>query len=139
MEKKEIDIKGKNVVCFDGVCGVCNHYVDFLISLDKYKLIHYISLQDERIHPYLIKNNIRPDDLNTIVFFKNGHPTIKSQAIFNILKTISFFPILISMVNLLPISVTDFFYDIVAKNRHRIIKPREHCRMPTSEERDLFL
>lgn len=139
MEKKEINIAGKNVVCFDGVCGVCNHYVDFLISLDKHRQINYISLQDERIHPFLIENKINPHDLNTIVFFQDGQPTTKSQAVFNILKTVSFFPFITSFLDLLPVSVADFCYDIVAKNRHLIIKPREHCRIPTPEERDLFL
>ncbi len=139
MEKNEINITGKNIVCFDGICEVCNHYVDFLISVDKKKLIYYISLQDERIHPFLIRNNINPHDLNTIVFINDGNPVTKSRAVFRILETVSFFPKIIYILNLLPIPITDFFYDIIAKNRHRIIKPRKSCRIPTAEEKEFFL
>ena len=29
--------------------------------------------------------------------------------------------------------------DLIAKNRYHIMKPKESCRLPTQEERDLFL
>jgi len=35
--------------------------------------------------------------------------------------------------------VRDFFYDLIAKNRYALFGKRETCRLPTPEERALFV
>lgn len=133
------EFKDLNIVCFDGVCGICNTYVDLLIKKDKKKELRYVSLQDPKIHPFLIENNINPKKLETIIYINKGKFYKKSEAIFRILITINYFKILASIFNYLPKIFTDPIYEFIAKHRYKIIKKKDTCRLPTSEERELFL
>jgi len=49
-------------------------------------------------------------------------------------------PFRIAMIFLIvPKFIRDFCYDLVAKNRHRIIKSTVTCRLTSAEERKFFL
>ena len=39
----------EKIVCFDGVCGICNGYIDFLIKRDKQRVLRYAPLQNDKI------------------------------------------------------------------------------------------
>ena len=42
-------------------------------------------------------------------------------------------------LKIFPTILTDFAYDIIAKNRYKIFGKREVCRIPTNEEKSKFL
>jgi len=128
-----------NIVCFDGVCGICNAYINLLIKKDKTKELRYVSLQDPKIHPFLRKNNIPPENLETIIYVNKGTIYKKSEAVFRILITINYFKVLASFFNFLPKTFTDLAYDFFSNHRYKIFKKKNSCRLPTPEEKDLFL
>ena len=134
-----MDIDELNIVCFDGVCGICNEWVDFLIKKDPTRTLRYCPLQNEKIHDVLTTQGIDPTKLETIVFLKKGKAYIKSDGALEILRTINFMPWLVSMAFIFPKWLRNIVYDLIAKNRYHIMKPKESCRLPTPEERDLFL
>ena len=64
----------------------------------------------------------------------------KSHAVFIILKSLDgVYPILGKIGLLLPRYISDFFYDIIAKNRYKIMGKQETCRIPNKEEEEYFL
>ena len=134
-----MDIDELNIVCFDGVCGICNEWVDFLIKNDPSAALRYCPLQNEKIHDVLRSQGINPTKLDTIVFLKKGKAHIKSDGALQILKTIKYQPWLVSAAFVFPKWLRNMVYDLIAKNRYHIMKPKESCRIPTPEERDLFL
>ena len=134
-----MDINELNVVCFDGVCGICNEWVDFLIKKDPSRTLRYCPLQNEKIHDVLMSQGIDPTKLETIVFLKKGKAYIKSDGALEILRTISFMPWLVNLAFIAPKVLRNIVYDIIAKNRYHILKPKESCRVPSVEEKDLFL
>ena len=128
-----------NIVCFDGVCGICNAYINLLIKKDKTKELRYVSIQDPKIHPFLRKNNINPEKLDTIIYINKGTIHKKSEAVFRILITINYFKILALFLNFLPKIFTDPTYEFIAKHRYKIFKKKDSCRLPKPEEKELFL
>ena len=134
-----MEIKDLNIVCFDGVCGICNEWVDFLIKKDPTHMLRYCPLQNEKIHDVLTSQGIDPTKLETIVFLKKGKAYIKRDGALEILKMINFQPLLVNVAFIFPKWLRNIVYDLIAKNRYHIMKPKESCRLPTPEERDLFL
>lgn len=47
--------------------------------------------------------------------------------------------VLATVSRIIPVFILDFFYDLVAKSRYRVFGERPDCRIPTPEERDLFI
>ncbi|KAB2879689.1 DUF393 domain-containing protein [bacterium] len=127
----------KPIIFFDGVCGLCNRAVDFLIRHDKNRIFLFAPLQGEtalRELPGSLTNN--PE---TIVCKDCGALYYKSDAILHIMIKIGGIWKLTTVFYILPRFLRDFFYDIVANNRYKIFGKKASCRMPSPEERALFL
>tara|TARA_B100000925_G_scaffold277874_1_gene246227 strand:- start:2883 stop:3287 length:405 start_codon:yes stop_codon:yes gene_type:complete len=134
-----MDIEEQNIVCFDGVCGICNEWVDFLIKKDPSRRLRYCPLQNEKIHDVLRSQGIDPTKLETIVFLKKGKAYIKSDGALEILKTIKFQSWLVNAAFIFPKWLRNMVYELIARNRYHIMKPKDSCRVPSAEEKDLFL
>ncbi len=127
-----------SVVFFDGVCNLCNCSVRMLMKLDKNKVLKYSSLQGQSAKSILKKQTIK--DLNSIVFFYDGVELKKAQAILKILHLIGGFPKLISIfLSIFPLGILNTFYDCIAKFRYKLFGKTDLCRIPSSEEKALFL
>ncbi len=127
-------MKKERIIIFDGICGFCNKSIDLLIKLDKDKLFKYTSLQGE----YVKKLEIAKD-LDSIVFYEEGQLYYKSTAILKILRSLGRVGILANIFFIIPKFIRDFIYDIIAKYRYRIFGKLESCRMPSEEEKELFI
>ena len=79
-----------NIIFFDGVCNLCNGFVDFMIKRDKNKTFFYCALQSNAAHDILVKHKISlSTSFSTIYYFENGKLYEKSKAILYILKHLS--------------------------------------------------
>ncbi|MFN9955599.1 MAG: thiol-disulfide oxidoreductase DCC family protein, partial [bacterium] len=61
---------GKNVIFFDGVCGVCNRVVDFVMSIDDDDEFMFSPLQGEFAKKVLPIEYTR--DMKSVVLLKNN-------------------------------------------------------------------
>ena len=126
-----------NVIFFDGVCGLCNGFVDFVMAVDKDQKFKFSPLQSEFAQknlPYEMTAN-----LDSVVFLKNGKSFRKSQAVIKILEEIGGIWKLAKFGKILPESILNDTYDIVAQNRYKIFGKKETCRLPTPAERARFI
>ena len=137
MNLLKLNVNNK-IVYFDGVCGLCNRSVDFLLRIDKEeKKLLFTTLQGNTARANL---KIMPgQNFNTIIFQQNGKLYYRSDAFIKILKTIGGFWNIIVVIEILPKSVRDYFYNLIAGNRYKWFGKRDTCRMPTKEERERFL
>lgn len=128
----------ETVVFFDGVCNFCNASVDFLARRDPRHVLKYASLQGETARRILPPELVA--ELSTVSLWKGGKLYFRSSAILQALvSTGGMSGILGKMGLFVPAPVRDFVYDIVARNRYRWFGKRDTCRLPSMEERDLFL
>lgn len=130
-----LSVKEKEyIVIFDGVCGFCNQSVNLLMRLDKEKIFKYTSLQGEYVKKLKISQ-----DLDSIVFYDEGELYYKSTAVLKILQKLGGAWVGVGAFFIVPRFIRDFVYDVIAKYRYHIFGKLESCRMPSEEEKELFI
>lgn len=129
---------GSPVIFFDGVCGLCNHFVNFILAHDLKGLFLLAPLQGmtagERLDIPV------GESLNSVVLWDGDSIYRKSAAVVRILWELGgFWRILGGLLWLIPRPFRDAGYALVAMLRYRLFGKKEVCRMPTPEERERFL
>jgi predicted DCC family thiol-disulfide oxidoreductase YuxK len=126
------------VLFFDGVCGLCNAAVDFVMARDRAGKFKFSPLQSAFAARKLGSQRIK--DLDTAVLLDGAAVYERSDAILHSLIhlggawRIAGFALLI-----FPRGLRDVVYRIVAANRLRWFGKRETCRLPTPAERARFI
>lgn len=121
------------ILFFDGVCGLCNASVDFVMKRDTKDVFRYAPLQGETAAAHLSAND--REDLNSVVLKTSEGLSRHSSAIVRILwKLPGIWPVLGTLLWLIPRPIRNFGYRLVAKNRYRFFGKKETCRLPTAEE-----
>ena len=129
-----------NVVFYDGVCGFCNGFVNWLLTVDKNQRFYFASLQSDYALSILSKVDDQVLKLDSIVFIDSVGVHSKSQAVFRILSHIGgAYGALGAMGLLLPRLIADLMYDVVARYRYLLGGKVEKCRLPSKEEVSRFL
>ncbi len=126
------------LVCFDGYCGLCNGTVDWLMRHDKKQRFRYTSLQSKYAQQLLANYQLSelPD---SILVLANGKVYTQANAVLLLLNELSgVWKMLAAIGKLVPISISNRFYRIIAKNRYRWFGKRETCRIPNASEKALF-
>ena len=124
------------VVLFDGVCGLCNAWVDFIMKRDPKGVFKFAPLQGE------YASQVAPEqasELKSIVYLRSGQKYTKSGAVLRILKDLGGIWQAGWIFWLIPFFIRDFFYGLIARNRYRIFGKKENCRIPTPKEKVRFL
>jgi predicted DCC family thiol-disulfide oxidoreductase YuxK len=127
------------IVLYDGVCGLCDRLVQFLVAKDRDRLLRYAPLQGETaarlraLHPSI------PADLDTMVFVDEGVVYLRSRAAARIARYLPWPWRAGAVVRFVPRFLADFGYNLVARSRYRIFGKVEACGLPTKEERQLLL
>ncbi len=133
----------KHIVLFDGVCALCNHSIDYLIKLDKTLKLKYAPLQGETAKAIFNRNTIDDDSLKSIIFVQksgdNERIFKRSDAVLESLKTVGGFWEIAAIFKIIPRFIRDSIYDFIARNRYKWFGKYDSCRLPTPEERELFL
>ena len=127
----------QRIVFFDGLCPFCHFWVQFLLKRDHNKQFFFAPLQGETAHELLSSELMSVD---TIVLLEDRKKIYtKSNAILRIIKILGGFRMILFIFKLLPISIRNFFYDIMARNRFVLRKPLENCPVPKPDVASRFL
>lgn len=129
----------KNIILFDGVCNLCNRFVQFVIKRDKKAIFQFASLQSEIGQEILRENNLPIDEMTSVILVQNNSVFFKSDAALHIASQLNGGWKLCRFFLVFPRFFRDFFYDLVAKNRYLIFGKRDECMLPTEELKSRFL
>jgi predicted DCC family thiol-disulfide oxidoreductase YuxK len=132
------------IVLYDGVCGLCNHLVQFLLKRDTHDRFRFASLQSEFANKLLTHHGVDPHDLDTVYVVKDyGQPDesllARSDAILFMLTPLNGLWKLAGVGRVLPRAFRDAVYKIVARNRYRVFGKHESCMLPGPQHRAKFL
>lgn len=128
-----------NIVLFDGVCNLCNGFVQFVLKKDVSNQIKFGSLESKVGKELLKKFEIDTCRIDSIVFISNEKVFVKSQAVFMILKLLDQPWKGFVVFQYFPRKLNDFIYDVIAKNRYNIFGKKNRCWIPTKELQSKFL
>lgn len=129
----------KYIVVFDGVCYLCNGFVNFLLKRDKNDRLRFGLLQYENKldADESIKQNISSTDSVALITDINVY--FRSTAVLKILKRLGrgwqFFYVFM----LIPKPIRDWVYDFVARNRYKWFGKKDVCMVPDEKVRRKFI
>jgi predicted DCC family thiol-disulfide oxidoreductase YuxK len=127
------------VVYFDGVCNLCNASVDFIIQRDNQRVFRFASLQSESGKKVLEENGFNTSDYDSFILAWQGNVYIKSSAALKVAQLLGLPFSLSNVFWIIPSFIRDSVYSVIARNRYRWFGKKETCRLPTPEERSLFI
>jgi predicted DCC family thiol-disulfide oxidoreductase YuxK len=132
----------QNIVFFDGVCGLCNRTVDFVLREDRERNFLYSPLQGATFRKIARDH---PETLNadSILVLRSGPEKEillqRSDALLYILDNLPRYRWLARVGHIFPATIRDAFYRLIAATRYQIWGKRNSCRLPTPEESARFL
>lgn len=127
------------VLIFDGVCGLCNASVDFVIRHDRRGVFRFAPSQSDSGRRLLERFGVDPDDVQSVYLVERGRIKARSTAALLVAWRLGFPWSLASVFLLVPRPLRDLVYNGIARNRYRWFGKKETCRLPTAEERSRFL
>lgn len=123
------------IVFFDGVCGLCDRSVQFTISHDKKRVFRYATLQSE-IARQMLGEQIT---FESFILYDKGKVFYRSTAALKVAGKLGGFWQLLYIFILVPAFIRNGVYDFIAKNRYKWFGKFDSCKIPTPEQRALFL
>jgi predicted DCC family thiol-disulfide oxidoreductase YuxK len=130
---------GEQVVLFDGVCNLCNGFVQFIIERDPKARFRFGALQSVEAQHLLRDSTVRPEDLSTVIYLRKGRVLTRSTAALYVLKDLGGSWSLCFVFIIVPPFIRNAVYGWVARNRYKWFGQRESCMLPTPELRARFL
>lgn len=128
------------ILFFDGVCNLCNKWVDYVIKHDSKEQFRFASLQSDYAKATLVEHGIDNEDLNTVILLHQGKIYTKSKVAAKAMMMLGGWKaILGNLLFVIPSPLSDIGYNIVARNRYKLHGKRETCRLPSAEEQERFL
>ena len=130
------------VLLYDGVCGLCNRLVQFVLKRDRHAHFRFASLQSDYAARILQRHGLDPHDLDTLyVVEEPGEQLLtRSDAVIFILRELGgFWRAVAVALSIFPKSLRDWGYDIVSRHRYRIFGKYETCKLPEQKYQDRFL
>jgi len=110
----------RHIVMFDGVCNLCDGFVNFVFDRDGQKEFFFCPQQSRLGQEILVKWNL-PRDLSTIFYIDEpqGKAYSKSAAVLSILHRLNYpWPALYYFI-WIPYFVRDFVYSLIAGTRYK--------------------
>ncbi len=127
------------ILFFDGHCNLCNNSVDFVITRDKKRVFRFAPLQGETAKDVLGDVNIDLEHPDSFVLSKDNKVYFRSTAALMVARQLGFPWSLTSLFLVVPPFIRDAVYNLIARNRYKWFGRKETCRLPSPEERSLFL
>ncbi|MFT5587327.1 MAG: putative DCC family thiol-disulfide oxidoreductase YuxK, partial [Cognaticolwellia sp.] len=102
--------------------------MQWLLDHDDQGRLHYAPLQGDLAAQLRAEMPMIPTELDTMVFVRDGHVFLRSQAVLQILRELPAPWSWFSVFRVLPSFLTDLGYRVLAANRYRIFGTLEACR-----------
>jgi predicted DCC family thiol-disulfide oxidoreductase YuxK len=130
---------GKPILLFDGVCNLCNGFVQFLLKRDKRGALLFAPLQSASGQAYLERFGLPRAGFLSVVLVEGDRHSQRSTAGLRSLRALGWPWKAFYALILLPRPLRDLGYDLIARNRYRLFGKRDACMIPTPEIRARFL
>ncbi|QYQ96055.1 thiol-disulfide oxidoreductase DCC family protein [Riemerella anatipestifer] len=128
----------KYYLFYDGDCGVCNRWVQWVLKNDKNDNFRFVVLQSSFGQSFLKDRNLPTSNFSTLYLWKpNAFYLTKSDAVIKIGRVLGGKFRLLNIGKAVPRFVRNKMYDLVAKNRMNIAG--KQCLLLSEEEQKKFI
>ena len=133
------------ILFYDGVCGLCNTLVQFLLKHDKHGRLRFASLQSDFAEKVLRRHGFDPKDLDTLHVVENYEQPNerllqRSDAVLQAARELGgHWSVIAAIAKIVTRPLRDIAYRFVAQNRYRVFGKYETCMLPDPNQRSRFL
>ncbi|CAM9215786.1 unnamed protein product [Ectocarpus fasciculatus] len=129
------------VLLYDGVCNMCNGFVNLFLDIDTDEKFRFSALQSQTGRALLALSGRSPDDISSIVLVEqSGAAHIQSDALLRMGRLLGGPVGLVLLPGVLvPKFVRNKMYDTVADNRYSVMGKRDVCRCSDERYADRFI
>ncbi len=128
----------KPIIFFDGVCGMCNAFVNLILRIDRKQTFLFAPLQGSTARHLLPP---LADDARewSMIYVDEAGIHDQSDASLEVYRRLGGIWGLLGLARYVPRRIRNPVYRVIARNRYRWFGKRETCRVPTLEEQARFL
>jgi predicted DCC family thiol-disulfide oxidoreductase YuxK len=127
------------LILFDGVCTLCNGFVQFVIARDPAGRFQFGTLQSASARQLLSRHQVMGALPDSVVLVEEGKVFTQSTAVLRITRRLTFPWSLATVLLAVPTPIRDTVYAFVSRHRYRWLGQRDQCMLPTPALRSRFL
>lgn len=133
------------IVFYDGVCGLCDRYIHFLLARDRDSRLRFAQLQGPVARRELAPAGHDPAQLDSVVAIAAwGTPRqrvlARSRAVLHAVEQLGgTWAMAARAARIVPAGIADALYGFIARRRYRLFGQFDTCPMPRPEWRDRFV
>src|SRR5437763_11414993 len=133
------------ILLYDGVCGLCNRLVQFILHNDRRAIFRFAALQRPFAARILARHGVSPTSLDTVYLVLNNELPdesllSRSDAVLFVLQQLGTpWRAAASLLQLFPKFLRDLAYNTVARHRYRIFGRSDVCTLPRDADHTRFL
>lgn len=119
-----------HLILYDGICNLCDSTVRWIIRRDKNARFRFASLQSDVGKTILKQLHLPEKESNSVIYITDKRVFTRSSAVLQILHDINNGWQFFDVFRMVPRSLRDPVYDLVANTRYRIFGKKEYCEVP---------
>lgn len=124
---------------YDGLCGFCSWSVRFLLAHERSPSSRFIAIQSTLGRQIASRHGIDPDTPSTFLFIEGGHAYAKSDGVIALAAHLRWPWRALRALRVAPKAWRDGLYDVLARNRFRILGRKQACDLPPAHVRARFV
>ena len=128
-----------SLILYDGVCNLCNRWVQFVLKHDRKVQFTFAPLQGETAKKFLPEKNQLNQIPDTVKLVDNNKVYTGSGAVLQIFNKLGGGWKLLYALIIVPPFIRNGVYKFVARSRYRWFGKSESCILPPPEWKDRFL
>jgi predicted DCC family thiol-disulfide oxidoreductase YuxK len=122
-------MKAKPILYFDASCGFCNQWVGVIRRLDRHGQLQLEALQSIQGQELVHSLSEQKVDTDTVILQSDDGLYLRSDAVIHCLLALGSWYRWVLVFKLIPRTVRDYLYRVIARNRHRLGGRKDVCGM----------
>ena len=128
------------IIFFDAPCVLCNFWIQKLCAWDHEDQLRFATLDHPMLKEFARERGLDLKQLDTAIVWDQTYSyAFEAQGTFMILNRLGGYWKLFTVFNLLPKSITNGLYRVVARNRYQWFGKYEICPLPDPKYQHKFL
>ena len=127
------------IIVFDGHCGFCSAWVQFVLKHDKAGKYRFISGQSQLGRALYEHYGLDPENFESNILIEDGRAYFKADGSIRMFVGLGAPWSWVRLLRVIPNGLLEPAYELMARNRMRLLGRRDVCFAPSPHFKDRFL